>query len=678
MTENYGDQQNQWFESSAFLADALSRTTLYEIHYFNKSSDMKGLIEKALLHVYIAILNYSAEVIKIGRSRMGKRIFKSILALNQLPLTDIKSAIATEELRLESLARMQEYLCLDAKADKFLTQGDLVLERVQNVDHDLALLKLPVAKRAAFNSHASEPREYCLENTSVKALENIEDWVNDSQAKSIFWLQGMAGTGKSTIARTVARELRQRGLLGASFFFNRSEQDCSRSENLLTTIAKQLVDILPQFQDGVTKAIKEDSTLVTSSAGDQLDRLLKKPLAAIRTSSGTKLLLIIVIDALDECQDEKNIQTIIKRLPELQHTASAVELRFCVTSRPESYIHSGFNEIKDGHTPALLHKISGPTIEHDIKAFFQHKLPMIRQSRGLDDEWPGEKNIQILIQMAIPLFIYAATMCRAFEDQAWAPTTSLEGFLNHQDEQSSQLSGTYLPVLDRILLGQGNRQKRQLVDEFQNIVGAVVILEDPLPIVPLAELLDVHQDTIHIRLNTLRSVIQVPEETEEPVRLFHQSFRDYLLDPESDERTQFSIDRATTNKRVGLHCIRVMERETGGLRRNLCNLSSFGATRTEGEPLEALASLPKELQYSCRHWVSHFHQGSVSPEDQDHIYKFLKTHFLHWLEAMGVMGVSTEAVGIVNTLLSIVRTRLESDGVYLWPTTNVILGWFAL
>lgn len=674
MTENYGDQQNQWFESSAFLADILSRTTLYEIHYFKKSSDMKGTIEKALLHVYIAILNYSAEVIRVGRSGVGKRILKSILALNQVPLTDIKSAIQTEELRLESLARMQEFLRLDAKTDELLAQGGLILEEVQTVGDDVALLKLPVAKGAAFNSHANEPREYCLENTSVKALENIGDWVNDSQAKSIFWLQGMAGTGKSTIARTVAKDLRQRGLLGASFFFNRSEQDCSRSENLVTTIAKQLVDILPQFRDGVTKAIKEDSTLVTSSAVDQLDRLLKKPLAAIKTSSGLKLLLIIVIDALDECQDEKNIQTIIKRLPELQHTASAVELRFCVTSRPESYILSGFNAIQDGHTPALLHKISGPTIEHDIAAFFQHKLPMIRKARGLDDEWPGETKIQILIRMAIPLFIYAATMCRAFEDEAWAPTASLEGFLNHQDEQSSQLSGTYLPVLDRILLGQGNRQKRQLVEEFQNIVGAVVILEDPLPIVPLAELLDVHQDTVRIRLNTLRSVIQVPEDREESVRLFHQSFRDYLLDPESDEKTQFSIDRAATNKRIGLHCIRVMERETGGLRRNICNLSSFGATRIEGEPLEASVGLPKELQYSCRNWTNHLQQGGVSPEDQDQIYKFLKTHFLHWLEAMGVMGVSTEAVDIVNTLLSIVWIRLESDRISFWPATNFIPG----
>ena len=653
MTQNYCDQQDQWFESSAFLADTIARSTLYEIHYLNKNPNTKDAIEKALLHVYVAVLDYSAEVIRIGRSRVGKRILKSVIALNQLPLAEIKTAIQNEELRLESLARMQEYFCLDAKADRMLAQGEQVLEKVQNVDDELVLAKLPIAERAAFNSHANEPQDYCLENTRIELLEEIEDWVNNSPAKSVFWLQGMAGTGKSTISRTVARDLKQRGLLGASFFFNRSERDRATSDNLLTTIAKQLIDILPQFQDGVTKAIRQDSTLVKSSLGDQFDRILKEPLSTVRTSRGQKLLLVIIIDALDECQDDINIGTIIKRLPELQHTVSAVELQFFVTSRPESRILSGFNEVQGKHTAAILHEISQSTVEHDIGVFFQVKLPKIRKERRLDERWPGEKNIQRLVQMTAPLFIYAATMYRVFEDPIWDPQASLEGFLDHPDRQSSQLSGTYLPVLERLLADQRGRQVCQLVNEFQNIVGAIIILQNPLPIMPLAELLDIREAAIQNRLNTLQSVIRVPKEAEEPVRLFHQSFRDYLLDP--DEKThRFSIDRAGINRTIGLHCIRVMERENGGLKRNICSLSRFGALRTEIAPLAVQANVPTELQYACQYWASHLQQGHVKLEDQGQIHQFLKKHFLHWLEAMGAMGVVTEAVGIVNTLLSIV------------------------
>ena len=654
MTQNYCDQQDQWFESSAFLADTISRTILYEIHYLNKNSNTKYAIKDALLHVYIAVLDYSAEVIKIGRSRTGKRILKSVIALNQLPLADIKNAIQNEELRLESLARMQEYFCLDSKADRMLAQGEQVLEKVQNVDDELVLAKLPIAERAAFNSHASEPQDYCLENTRIELLEEIEDWVNDSPATSVFWLQGMAGTGKSTISRTVARDLKQRGLLGASFFFDRSERDRATSDNLLTTITKQLIDILPQFRDGVTKAIRQDGTIVKSSLGDQFDRILKELLSTVRTSSGQRLLLIVIIDALDECQDDINIQTIIKRLPELQHTVSAVELRFFVTSRPESSILSGFNEVQGKHTAAILHEISQSTIEHDIGVFFQAKLPKIRRERRLDERWPGEKNTQRLVQMTVPLFIYAATIYRVIGDPNWDPQASLEEFLNHPDQQASQLSGTYLPILERLLFQQKGRQARQLVNEFQTIVGAIIILQSPLPIMPLAELLNTREPTIQIRLNTLQSIIRLPKELGEPVRLFHQSFRDFLLNTEPDEQTQFSINEAAMNKTIGLHCIRVMERENGGLKRNICSLSSFGTLRTEIDPLAVQGDLPTELQYACRYWANHLQQGHVKLEGHGQIHRFLKKHFLHWLEAMGLLGVVTEAVGIVDTLLSIV------------------------
>ena len=177
----------------------------------------------------------------------------------------------------------------------------------------------------------------------------------------------------------------------------------------------------------------------------------------------------------------------------------------------------------------------------------------------------------------------------------------------------------------------------------------------------LAKLLDTRKTTIQTRLNTLQSVIRVPKDAEEPVRLFHQSFRDYLLNPEPHEKTEFSIDRAANNRTIGLHCIRVMERENGGLKRNICSLPSFGTVRTEIDPLAVQGNLPTELQYACRYWATHLQQGHVKLEDQDQIHQFLKKHFLHWLEAMGLMGVITEAVGMVNTLLSIVWVSPPRD-----------------
>ncbi|KAK3985141.1 hypothetical protein QBC44DRAFT_405652 [Cladorrhinum sp. PSN332] len=76
-----------------------------------------------------------------------------------------------------------------------------------------------VLHEAAFNAASKKHLPICLENTRRILLDRIEEWADGDDDKSILWLKGMAGTGKSTIARTVARRYCDNGRLGASFFF---------------------------------------------------------------------------------------------------------------------------------------------------------------------------------------------------------------------------------------------------------------------------------------------------------------------------------------------------------------------------------------------------------------------------------------------------------------------------
>ena len=68
------------------------------------------------------------------------------------------------------------------------------------------LSKLPYVPEAAFNSHTNQHKPECLPNTRVELLDRIKEWINSPQGKCILWLNGMAGMGKSTIARTLARD----------------------------------------------------------------------------------------------------------------------------------------------------------------------------------------------------------------------------------------------------------------------------------------------------------------------------------------------------------------------------------------------------------------------------------------------------------------------------------------
>jgi hypothetical protein len=63
---------------------------------------------------------------------------------------------------------------------------------------------------------------------------------NFRDQQCIFWLRGMARIGKSTIARTTARELHDRGYLGAGFFLPHCGGDVGRAELFVATIVSQL------------------------------------------------------------------------------------------------------------------------------------------------------------------------------------------------------------------------------------------------------------------------------------------------------------------------------------------------------------------------------------------------------------------------------------------------------
>lgn len=91
----------------------------------------------------------------------------------------------------------------------------------------MVLDRLPTAAGAAHDSSDSWLQATCLENTRVDVLREISEWASDSDSNSttLRLLNDMAGTGKSTISRTVAQRLAEEGTLGGSFFFKKGETD---------------------------------------------------------------------------------------------------------------------------------------------------------------------------------------------------------------------------------------------------------------------------------------------------------------------------------------------------------------------------------------------------------------------------------------------------------------------
>ncbi|UKZ94899.1 uncharacterized protein TrAFT101_009754 [Trichoderma asperellum] len=184
----------------------------------------------------------------------------------------------------------------------------------------------------------------------------------------------MAGTGKSTISRTLAQVRNKSGDLGATFFFKRGVTDRANLKKFVSTLARQLARNVPGLDIHVKAAIDVDSTIVEEDT------------------------------SLSHSQRSKRAQSADSRL------------RVLITSRPELPIRLGFNNIKGTYEDIALHEIPASTIKHDITVFLRHKLSLIKkecdqfpEGPKLPQDWPGEVAVLKLVMMAIPLFIFATT-----------------------------------------------------------------------------------------------------------------------------------------------------------------------------------------------------------------------------------------------------------------------------
>jgi hypothetical protein len=521
-------------------------------------------------------------------------------------------------------------------------------------------INLTIAEGACYNSHNEEHNARCLPNTRTELLAQITQWANDDGGKPIFWLSGMAGTGKSTIARTIAESFASHGQLGASFFFKKGEGERGNASRFFTTIATDLVKHEPGMLPGIRKALDEDSAISQRALKGQFEKLILQPLRGIQQTCSQALARVVVIDALDECEREADIRAILELLARTKEIRPVL-LRIVVTSRPELHIRLGFKEMANGtYQDLVLHEVPRSTIKHDIRLFLEYELGLIRKERRLGSDWPAQQQILALVELAVPLFIYAATVCRYVGSKGGSPKAFLNKVLQYQKATFSQLDRTYLPVLDQLLSEQEEDEKETWLEAFREVVGSVVVLESPLSAVSLARLLQVPQEEIQFRLDSLHSVLSVSDNKDAPVRPLHLSFREFLVDPKKQGRSLSWVDKKSTHQKLASRCLALMS-GSSGLRQDMCGLSSSGVLRDEIDEQTVAGSLLLDLQYACRYWVDHLKQGGQGIVDGDTTHLFLQKHFLHWLEAMSLMRESSRCVDLLDNLQALASVRSLQD-----------------
>jgi len=481
-------------------------------------------------------------------------------------------------------------------------------------------------------------------------------------------------------------------------------EDRKDVKKLAGTLARQLVDVSTVLKRGVSNALKNDHDISNRSPEDQWKRLIIAPLKDVskslknpkeHTNSGlqpenSRPIVFLVIDALDECSDQ-GVQILGSALGSIK-SISSVSFRVLITSR---FRHIQVPLDKLGIERYQLEDRPEDEVRSDLEIFYATKLQLIWEdyltkgklvgypvSNSNMASWPTQEDIRRLIDKADGLFQYAAVACRMIKGSSESPVQRLKDIL---EAPSDGLDGIYRMALKNTI---PSLDQEVFFRKFQLIFGALLLSPDPLSRNSLSGLLGDNKlppQDISLFLARFYSVLHVPHKETLAIRVIHLSFRDFMLDDKRNKDPGFQIDQLKTHTRLFQRSIDIMS-SAQGLKRDIAGLESPGTYIVDvktGMPRDAdeedeigerrnNLNIRPELQYACRFWPYHLRQIKDKRELLHSVLKFLEEHFLHWLEALGLMAKLNEGILAISSLKSTFGVS-NNLNMFKVTSTNILL-----
>ena len=482
-------------------------------------------------------------------------------------------------------------------------------------------------------------------------LDEIEQWVNDFEKPSVYWLNGLAGTGKSAIAQTIAERMSKAEKLGASFFCSRDFEERSDLQLIFPTLAVQLARKYTQFRSIFVPLVQSDPGIANELPYHQMDKLIVQPLkeAAIST--------VIIIDALDECKDDESDSAILSVLGRL--ISEIPKVKFFLTGRPDPRIRRGFRlpllaKVTDVF---VLHDVESGLVDNDIRLFFEQRLLETADRRGGPGGWPTAEQLDLLCERAGGLFVYAAATVKFINKQNSSPRKRLDLLLRSGDEgahegktklKTSLSTHTTLDSLYMTILEEAFDDSED-DPTIRSVLGAVVLALNPLSPSAIAMLLGVDIEEVSIILSSVHSLLTLQEDDhDQPVRPFHKSFPDFIIDQARCTNPRFHVYPPDRHKELLIGCLELMNRS---LEQNMCGLPD-GVMNSEVNDLKERTKqyICQALEYACMSW--HKHLVDTTPahrlETTSALHRFLEGKFLFWLEVLSILGTAREAVNALE------------------------------
>ena len=504
----------------------------------------------------------------------------------------------------------------------------------------------------------------CLPGTRESVLENIMLWAKNSQNQNVFWLNGLAGTGKSTIAQSFSERVADDGILGASFFCSQDYLDRKELRNIFPTLAYQLACCYPQFRNHIVSILKENPTLTHSSLISQLENLLVKPF------SGMSISCVIVIDALDECIDDQPASAILSVLGRFAKQLPLV--KFFITGRPEPRIRTGFRLplLQPLTQIFLLHEVELSSVKDDIRLYLTQRLTKIARQRSdldLPNPWPHDYEIEILTNKSSGLFIFASTLARFIESEHHQPNERLQLVVSTTDSTMHEGRAGIDSLYSQILLHAfSDVHDPEVFDNMRWVLGAIVLAFNPLSRRELSTILGVPMALISTTLRHLHSVVLVPTDDSKEIRVFHKSLPDFLQDPDRCTDPRFYTNATVCHSTMALGCLKLVKE----LRRNPCSLPPFTMNQDVPNLPQLLENkLGGAIQYACSYWAKHLSLSQISGDYVDRIILAISMlgNSPPWIE---VMSLENHLESVIHSMYDVLNWLDKVSGPSLLPNVE--------
>lgn len=485
--------------------------------------------------------------------------------------------------------------------------------------------RLKAALTAMYNSTLSTVigRRKCTPGTRAAILAGMREWAGNPDGPKVYWLNGMAGTGKTTLAYSFCAELSSARRLGASFFCSRTDPDSRNVSRIVPTIAHQLAQLLPAYREALIRQLGEDKDIGERTTEKQFEKLIADPLREIKVPVPKGI--VITIDALDECDQREGAQDI---LDILFCYAGDLPIKFFVTCRPEPGLFDALESKGEDYRSVLhLHDVEKSFVQADIRTYLEAELGNL----SLSQDKLGQ-----LADQAGALFIYAATAVRYIHPKGQKVNLRqrLDNLLSITSQGKSNkhkgIDDLYSAILAAAFADDREPSERE---NIRLVLDTAVCAREPMSVATMTKLLglDDEQDTV-VALQHLRSVLHVSYR-EGFISTFHASFPDFML---SSERSRDRHCKAAEHhERLALCCFSAMRRL---LRFNICELKSSFVFDRDIPNLEEKVdgAIPSELFYACRYWGDHLELVKNWAIARAPLDEFLCNRLLFWMEVMNL------------------------------------------